>query len=49
MRRALLYLLIAYRLLADVVIASYLVSAAYHKHLPSCAWTKATINATAQN
>lgn len=42
MRRALLYLLIAYTLLADVVIASYLASVAMHKHLPSCAWTKPT-------
>ena len=38
MRRALLYLLIAYTLVVDV--ASFIVSAAMHKHLPSCAWTK---------
>jgi len=40
MRRALLYLLIAYTLVVDVAVASFLVSAAMHKHLPSCAWTK---------
>ncbi|WP_181464900.1 hypothetical protein [Herbaspirillum rubrisubalbicans] len=40
MRRALLYLLIAYTLVVDVAAASFIVSVAMHKHLPSCAWTK---------
>lgn len=40
MRRALLYLLIAYTLVVDVAVAAFIVSTAAHKHLPSCAWTK---------
>lgn len=40
MRRALLYLLIAYTLAVDVAVASFIVSAVMHQRLPECHWHK---------